>query len=171
VRDTYNTEKGENSEIYREYKFSEDRNMPFEDLIFDSPEDLHEMITDEIFYESLKNLTDKQKQALYYNVACSISSAELPAILGTSERNIRKHKGSAIEKIRKAIDPVLRKHIAQELSVSMRERKFVERQDEPKMPRYWVPPTVFRNKERYLEYAADMGFLELAKQELEKIAV
>ena len=102
VRNMYNAEKGsEKAEIYRQYKFSTTQNIPFEDLIFDSPDDLHEMVTDKIHNEPLKNLTDKQRQALYYNVACLISSADLPVLLGTSERNIRKHKESAVKKIQK----------------------------------------------------------------------
>ena len=65
-----------------------------------SPTYLHELVTDAVLCKILKSLTPEQKTIIYQSAVLGYTVAEIAVIKGTSERNIRKTKETALRHIR-----------------------------------------------------------------------
>ncbi len=63
--------------------------------------DLHQLAGNEHVSNALQNLTYRQKQVLFLLYVHGFSTEEAAAKLGSSTRNIRKHKERALKNIRK----------------------------------------------------------------------
>lgn len=75
------------------------------DYIFSRrPEDLHELAEDEELSKALHGLNSKRREALFYRAVHGYSTAEIAAIQGVSDRNVRKLYDKAIQEVRKQID-------------------------------------------------------------------
>ena len=66
-------------------------------------DDLHQLTGNEIIADALRSLTYRQKQVLFLLYVHGFSTEEAAAELGSSARNIRKHKERALKKIRKCL--------------------------------------------------------------------
>jgi len=115
----------------------------FEDIIFsESPDDLHELVTDGTLSRIIEGLTPSQKKVLFHIAALRYTTAETAELLGVSERNIRKLYATALYHIRGQMYPIVKfrrkletdekyQDIARERSIytTHSERKFVDKAD------------------------------------------
>lgn len=77
----------------------------WDDIIFSrTPDDLHELVSDETISRAIQSLTEKQKEVLFYNVVRQFTVKEIAEFNQTSDRNIRKHREKALEAIRAFIE-------------------------------------------------------------------
>lgn len=65
--------------------------------------DLYQLAGNENISNALQNLTGRQKQVLFLLYVHSFSTEEAAAMLGSSARNIRKHKERALKNIQKRL--------------------------------------------------------------------
>lgn len=65
--------------------------------------DLHQLVGSERISAALQSLTARQKQVLFLLCIHGFSTKEISATLGSSARNIRKHKERALKNIRKCL--------------------------------------------------------------------
>jgi RNA polymerase sigma factor (sigma-70 family) len=66
-------------------------------------QDLHHLTEDEKVSAAIKNLTEKQKQVLHLNIVWQYTTQDIAEMLGTTDRNVRKHREKALEAIRRAV--------------------------------------------------------------------
>jgi len=64
-------------------------------------QDLPELTADEKLYLALKELTDRQKQMLFWSVIQEYSAADIAAAMGSRERNVRDIRRRALDGIRR----------------------------------------------------------------------
>ncbi len=98
----------------------------FLDFIFDHPETLHELVTDEDLSKILKELKPHLKNMLYYLFLHDYSAAEYAEYIGQSDRNIRGIRNTALKKIRKLYGSVLTYRKENNLPLSIDEKYFLE---------------------------------------------
>ena len=133
VADTINTGRRRygKPKDYREYNLSNVLTAPWEDIIFDSPEEIDELVSDRINMQGLRKLTAKQKEALFYCFARGVSVQNLALSLGCSDRNVVKHLHAGVEKFQKYLTPILKARDAQNYSITTNQRWFLEWLDNP----------------------------------------
>jgi len=119
------------SKKHREYDISCLQNMPFEDIIFDSPEEIDELISDRINMQGLQKLTAKQKEILFYRFVKGVSIQNLAQIWGCGDRNVLKHLHAGVEKFQKYITPILKARDEQNYTITTNQRWFLEWLDNP----------------------------------------
>lgn len=81
----------------------------FEDVIFsESPDDLHELVTDGVLSRIVKGLTPAQKEVLHLVAVQRYTTVETAGLLDVSERNVRKLYATALYHIRGQIYPIIK---------------------------------------------------------------
>jgi len=75
----------------------------FLDVIFDCPNELHELTSIRSVSELLKKLNENQKEILYYRAIRRWSPQKIAALRGQSDRNIRKVYDTLIAGLRKKL--------------------------------------------------------------------
>lgn len=98
----------------------------FLDFIFDSPETIHELVTDIDLSEILKELKPHLKNMLYYLFLHDYSAAEYAESIGQSDRNIRGIRETALKKIRKLYGSILTYRKESSLPMTLDEKYFLE---------------------------------------------
>ncbi len=98
----------------------------FLDLIFDSPETIHELVTDADLSKILKELKPHLKNMLYYLFLRDYSAAEYADSIGQTDRNIRGIRETALKRIRKLYGDVLTYRKENSLSMTLDEKYFLE---------------------------------------------
>ncbi len=98
----------------------------FLDFIFDSPETLHELVTDIDLSEILQELKPHLKNMLYYLFLCDYSTAEYAESIGQTDRNIRGIRETALKKIRKLYGGILTYRKENSLPMTIDEKYFLE---------------------------------------------
>ena len=74
------------------------------EIIFSkSYRDLHHLVENSEVSAAIKRLTDKQKQVLHLNIVEEYTIQNIAAMLGTTDRNVRKHREKALDFIRQAV--------------------------------------------------------------------
>lgn len=150
VADTINTGRRRygKPKDYREYNLSNVLTAPWEEIIFDSPEEIDELMSDRVNMQGLRKLTAKQKEALFYCFAKGVSVQNLAQSLECSDRNVVKHLHAGVEKFQKYLTPILRARDVQNYTITTNQRWFLEWLDNPLL-----------NQEAYGRMVAD-GTLE-----------
>lgn len=97
----------------------------FLDFIFDSPETIHELVTDIDLSEILKELKPHLKKMLYYLFLRDYSTAEYAESIGQSDRNIRGIRETALKKIRKLYGDILTYRKENSLPMTLDEKYFL----------------------------------------------
>ena len=97
----------------------------FLDFIFDSPETIHELVTDIDLSEILKELKPHLKNMLYYLFLRDYSAAEYAESIGQSDRNIRGIRETALKKIRKLYGGILTYRKENNLPMTLDEKYFL----------------------------------------------
>ena len=98
----------------------------FLDLIFDSPETIHELVTDADLSKILEELKPHLKNMLYYLFLRDYSAAEYAESIGQSDRNIRGIRETALKKIRKLYGGILTYRKENSLPMTLDEKYFLE---------------------------------------------
>ena len=98
----------------------------FLDIIFSCPFELHELTANRFVSKCFFDLSDEQKEVLYYLFVKQYSATKLAAIRGQSDRNIRKLRMSIQKKLQKQMYEHLSKQQENSHSLTLRERKFME---------------------------------------------
>ena len=97
----------------------------FLDFIFDSPETIHELVTDIDLSKILKELKPHLKNMLYYLFLRDYSAAEYAESIGQSDRNIRGIRETALKKIRKLYGGILTYRKENSLPMTLDEQYFL----------------------------------------------
>ena len=97
----------------------------FLDFIFDSPETIHELVTDIDLSEILKELKPHLKNMLYYLFLRDYSATEYAESIGQSDRNIRGIRETALKKIRKLYGGILTYRKENSLPLTLDEKYFL----------------------------------------------
>ena len=98
----------------------------FLDLIFDSPETIHELVTDADLSKILEELKPHLKNMLYYLFLRDYSATEYAESIGQSDRNIRGIRETALKKIRKLYGGILAYRKENSLPMALDEKYFLE---------------------------------------------
>ena len=98
----------------------------FLDFIFDSPETIHELISDADLSKILKELKLHLKNMLYYLFLRDYSTAEYAESIGHSDRNIRGIRETAQKKIRRLYGGILAYRKENNLPMTLDEKYFLE---------------------------------------------
>ena len=133
IADTINTghrQHGKPKE-HRQYNLSDITTTPWEDIIFDSPEEIDELVSDTVSILGLRRLTDNQKAALFYRVARGVSTKDLAEQLDCGERNVIKHISAGVKKFQKYAEKVLREGNRQGLVLTTTHRDFLDWMENP----------------------------------------
>jgi DNA-directed RNA polymerase specialized sigma24 family protein len=115
----------------REYNLSNIASTPWEDIIFDSPEEIGEMLSDRVNIQGIRKLTAKQKEVLFYRYAQGISIQDLARTWGCSDRNIVKHIHAGAEKFQKYVTPILKARVEQCYTITTNQRWFLKWLENP----------------------------------------
>ena len=98
----------------------------FLNIIFDCPYEMHELLADDFLSKMIFELKEDHKELFYYKVLRRYSSAELGAVLGQTDRNIRKKWARLLIRLQKK----LFEHISEKASngwpLMLREKTFLE---------------------------------------------
>ena len=97
-----------------------------EDVIFDCPFELHELVTDEAVSRAIANLKDAHKEILFYSGLHLLSTAAIGRIRRQSDRNIRKVRSTMLKKLHSRLLTVLSELSEKGLPLTTTERKFLE---------------------------------------------
>ena len=97
----------------------------FLDLIFDSPETIHELVTDADLSKILEDLKPHLKNMLYYLFLRDYSAAEYADNIGQSDRNIRGIRETALKRIRKLYSGILAYRKENSLPMTLDEKYFL----------------------------------------------
>ena len=98
----------------------------FLDLIFDSPETIHELVTDADLSKILEELKPHLKNMLYYLFLHDYSATEYAESIGQSDRNIRGIRKTALKRIRKLYGGILAYRKENSLPMTLDEKYFLE---------------------------------------------
>ena len=94
-------------------------------IVFDCPYEMHELLTSPILSEIVLELKDDHKELLYYRVLRQYGSAELGALLGQSDRNIRKKWARLVKRMQKRLFEYLSESEKNGQPLSFREKIFL----------------------------------------------
>lgn len=97
----------------------------FLDFIFDSPETIHELVTDADLSGILKDLKPHLKNMLYYLFLRDYSATEYAESIGQSDRNIRGIRETALKRIRKLYGGILAYRKENSLPMTLDEKYFL----------------------------------------------
>ena len=102
------------------------RKGEFLDAIYHCPFEMHELIEDASLSGIIRELKPEHKELLFYLMSKQLSTVQIGAIRGQSDRNIRKVWKTVEKKIRKAYYAILIDRTTQNIPLSERERTFLE---------------------------------------------
>ena len=98
----------------------------FLDFIFDHPETLHELVTDEDLSGILNGLKPHHKNMLYHLFLHDYSAAEYAESIGQTDRNVRGIRETGLKKIRKLYGSILADRKESSLPMTLDEKYFLE---------------------------------------------
>lgn len=102
------------------------RNGDFIDAIYDSPNEIQELVTDEYLYKILKDLKAEHKVLLYWAAVKGLSNTQIAELQGKSDRAVRYMKDTVFRKIRKKVYEYLTSEKGKNHDMTLAEKKFVE---------------------------------------------
>ena len=107
-------------------KFRQLSRGDFLDIIFSCPYEMHELTANRFISELIRDLSDDHKEVLYYLSLRQYSTAQVAAIRGQTDRNIRKLRKT----IHKNLQRKMYQHLCEKLEsgggLTLRESRFVE---------------------------------------------
>jgi hypothetical protein len=101
-----------------------------EDVIFDCPFELHELVIDEAISQAVANLKDAHKEILFYSGLHLLSTAAIGRIRGQSDRNIRKVRSTMLKRLHTRLLATLSERSEKGLPLTTTQRQFLEAQRE-----------------------------------------
>ena len=97
-----------------------------EDVIFDCPFELHELVADEAVSRAIADLKDAHKEILFYSGLHLLSTAAIGRIRGQSDRNIRKVRATMMKRLHTQLLTTLSERSEKGLPLTTTQRKFLE---------------------------------------------
>ena len=97
-----------------------------EDVIFDCPFELHELVTDEEVSQAIADLKDAHKEILFYSGLHLLSTAAIGRIRGQSDRNIRKVRATMLKRIHTRLLTTLTERSEKGQPLTTTQREFLE---------------------------------------------
>ena len=98
----------------------------FLNVIFDCPYEMHELLTNDFLSKMIFELKEDHKELFYYKVLRRYSSAELGAILGQTDRNIRKKWARLLIRLQKKLFEHIAEKDGRGRPMMLREKTFLE---------------------------------------------
>lgn len=98
----------------------------FFDMIYDCPDEIHQLVEDADISRLLENLSDSHKEFLYQYAVCLCSCEQLAQARGQTERNVRKTRAVILNKLRSGL---LKRLVAKDLdnrSLTYNERMLLQ---------------------------------------------
>lgn len=102
------------------------RNGDFIDAIYDSPNEIQELVTEEYLYKILKDLKSEHKELLYLAAVKGLSNTQIAKLQGKTDRAVRYMKDTVFRKIRKKIYEYLSSEKVKKHNMTLTEKRFVE---------------------------------------------
>lgn len=99
----------------------------FLDTIFDCPFEMQELVEDIDIAKTINKLKDVHKEVLYYSAIRQYSNQRIACIRNQTDRNILKVKNTILKKLRKKLYASLSERQRMRLSLSKREKEFLEK--------------------------------------------
>ena len=97
----------------------------FLNIIFDCPYEMHELLADDFLSKMIFELKEDHKELFYYKVLRRYSSTALGAVLGQTDRNIRKKWTRLMKRMQKKLFEYLTDRKKAKLSLTQRETAFL----------------------------------------------
>ena len=97
----------------------------FLNIIFDCPYEMHELLADDFLSKMIFELKEDHKELFYYKVLRRYSSTALGAVLGQTDRNIRKKWTRLMKRMQKKLFKYLTDRKKAKLSLTQRETAFL----------------------------------------------
>jgi hypothetical protein len=101
-------------------------NGDLEDVVFDCPFELHELVTDEEISQAIADLKDAHKEILFYSGLHLLSTAAIGRIRGQSDRNIRKVRATMLKRLHTPLLATLSERSENGLPLTTTQREFLE---------------------------------------------
>ena len=102
------------------------RRGDFLDVIFDNPQEIHELVTEGYLCRILRELKNEHKELLYLTALKGLSTAEIAKLQGKSDRAVRYMKDTVFNKIRRKAYDYLISEQGKKHNMTLAEKKFVE---------------------------------------------
>ena len=94
------------------------------DLIFDCPYEMHSLLADAVLSAMVENLSDIQKETLYFLSLQFVSTVQLACMRGQSDRNIRKLRDTYTRKLQRQLYTYQTEKKTAGQSLYVREKEF-----------------------------------------------
>lgn len=111
-----------NNSVYRQLMAGN-----FLDVIFDCPHEMHNLTADAFISRMVEELSEEQKEVLYFLFVRLYSTTQLAAMRGQSDRNIRKLRKTIRKKLQRQMYEHLCGKQEQGGSLTLREREFLQK--------------------------------------------
>ncbi len=98
----------------------------FIETIFYCPYEIHELVEDADISELLRQLKEDHKEILFYGAVRRYSAAQIAAIRGQTDRNIRKVRDTLLKGLRKKLRKRLAERDKQGLPLTTTQRAFLQ---------------------------------------------
>lgn len=107
-------------------RFDAIRKGDLEDVVFDCPYEMHQLIEDEILSPLVNNLKDNYKEVLFYTGLHLLSTMAVGCIRGQTDRNIRKLRATMTRKLHEQLRTALEQKLSRNLPITTTQRMFLE---------------------------------------------
>jgi len=99
----------------------------FLNIIFDCPYEMHELLANDFLSKMILELKEDHKELFYYKVLRRYSSTALGAVLGQTDRNIRKKWARLLKRLQKKLFEHITEKGSSGRSLMLREKIFLEK--------------------------------------------
>ena len=113
--------RGLNNSIWKQIQKGQ-----FLDAIYNCPFEMHELVTAPYLSKIIKELSDEQKELLYYIAIREYSTAKIAQLRGQTDRNIRKVRNTMLKKIWKKMYEYLISEKSKNHSLTIEEKAFLK---------------------------------------------
>lgn len=107
-------------------RFDAVRKGDLEDVVFDCPYEMHQLIGDDILSPMVNSLKDNYKEVLFYTGLHLLSTMAVGCIRGQTDRNIRKLRATMTRKLHEQLLTKLEQRLSKNLPITTTQRMFLE---------------------------------------------
>lgn len=107
-------------------RFDAVRKGDLEDVVFDCPYEMHQLIGDDILSPMVNSLKDNYKEVLFYTGLHLLSTMAVGCIRGQTDRNIRKLRATMTRKLHEQLRTALEQKLSKNLPITTTQRMFLE---------------------------------------------
>lgn len=107
-------------------RFDAIRKGDLEDVVFDCPYEMHQLIGDDILSPMVNSLKDNYKEVLFYTGLHLLSTMAVGCIRGQTDRNIRKLRATMTRKLHEQLRTALKQKLSKNLPITTTQKMFLE---------------------------------------------